>query len=83
MEQAARTHVLKPLATPTITNNPTGRSSARETIGRVAAAAIAKKVLSLYSGVEIIGYVKKVQEIEATVDTEAVTIDQVNSRLVG
>lgn len=78
------THVLNPLATPTITNYPmTGRSSARETIGRVAAAAIAKKVLSLYSGVEIIGYVKKVQEIEATVDTEVVTIDQVNSRLVG
>jgi hypothetical protein len=39
----------------------TGRSSARETIGRVAAAAIAKKVLGLYSGVEIIGYVKKVK----------------------
>ena len=41
-----------------------GRSSARETIGRVAAGAIAKKILKLYSGVEIIGYVQKVQDIE-------------------
>lgn len=41
-----------------------GRSSARETVGRVAAGAVAKKVLSLYSGVEIIAYVKSVQEIE-------------------
>ena len=57
-----------------------GRSSARETIGRVAAAAIARKVLRLYSGVEIIGYVKKVQEIEAVVDTESVTVDQVGTQ---
>lgn len=41
-----------------------GRSSARETIGRVAAGAIAKKILKLYSGVDIIGYVQKVQDIE-------------------
>lgn len=48
-------------ATTPTQNKNTGRSSARETIGRVAAAAIAKKVLKLYSGVEIIGYVKKVR----------------------
>lgn len=41
-----------------------GRSSARETIGRVAAGAVAKKILKLYSNVEIIGYVVKVQDIE-------------------
>jgi chorismate synthase len=41
-----------------------GRSSARETIGRVAAGAIAKKILKLYSNVEIVGYVVKVQDIE-------------------
>src|ERR1019366_3065490 len=35
-----------------------GRSSARETIGRVAAGAIAKKVLAGF-GVEIVGYVQK------------------------
>jgi chorismate synthase len=41
-----------------------GRSSARETIGRVAAGAVAKKILRLYSGVEIIGYVSSVQDIK-------------------
>lgn len=59
-----------------------GRSSARETIGRVAAAAVAKKVLRLYSGVEVIGYVKKVQEIEATVDPETVTLEGVEANIV-
>ena len=34
-----------------------GRSSARETIGRVAAGAIAKIILSQSAGVEIVGYV--------------------------
>lgn len=59
-----------------------GRSSARETIGRVAAAAIAKKVLKLYSGVEIIGYVKKVQDIEAVnIDPETVTLDMVEANI--
>ena len=41
-----------------------GRSSARETIARVAAGAIAKKILKLYSGVEIVGYVHSVQDIK-------------------
>ncbi len=39
-----------------------GRSSARETIGRVAAGAIAKKLLSL-TGVEICVYVERVHDI--------------------
>ena len=60
-----------------------GRSSARETIGRVAAGAIAKKILRLYSGVEIIGYVCKVQDIEAmNIDHDHVTIDMVREREV-
>ncbi|KAM3567330.1 hypothetical protein VYU27_010522, partial [Nannochloropsis oceanica] len=58
-----------------------GRSSARETIGRVAAAAVAKKVLSMWSGIEIMGYVKKVQEIEATVDPETVTMAAVEANI--
>jgi len=41
-----------------------GRSSARETIGRVAAGAIAKKILSLSGGVEIRAYVAQVHDIE-------------------
>lgn len=42
-----------------------GRSSARETIGRVAAGAIAEKILSRYYGVEIIAWVSAVGKIEA------------------
>ena len=41
-----------------------GRSSARETIGRVAAGAVAKKILSLLAGVETIAYVKRIHDIE-------------------
>jgi len=40
-----------------------GRSSARETIGRVAAGAIAKKILALGGSVEIRAYVEQVQNI--------------------
>ena len=42
-----------------------GRSSARETIGRVAAGAIAMKILRLAGGVEIRAFVTRVQDIEA------------------
>jgi chorismate synthase len=41
-----------------------GRSSARETIGRVAAGAIAKKILSLAGAVEIRAYVSRIHDIE-------------------
>src|SRR6266481_7620052 len=44
-----------------------GRTSARETIGRVAAGAIAKKLLSQEHGVEILSYVQQVQRITAEV----------------
>jgi chorismate synthase len=42
-----------------------GRSSARETIGRVAAGAIAKKILALAGGVEIRAFVTRVHDITA------------------
>jgi chorismate synthase len=58
-----------------------GRSSARETIGRVAAGAIARKLL-FQSGVEIVAYVKRVCDIEAEVDPATVTRDQVESTIV-
>ena len=49
-----------------------GRSSARETIGRVAAGAIARKVLQhSIPGYEALAYVKTVQNIEATVPAAA------------
>jgi chorismate synthase len=59
-----------------------GRSSARETIGRVAAGAIAKKILQQVAGVEIIGYVKRIKDLEGVVDPETVTLEQVESNIV-
>jgi chorismate synthase len=59
-----------------------GRSSARETIGRVAAGAIAKKILQQVAGVEIVGYVKRIKDIEAEVDPNTVTLEQVESNIV-
>ena len=59
-----------------------GRSSARETIGRVAAGAIAKKILKQIAGIEIIAFVKRIKNLEAVVDTETVTLDQVESNIV-
>ncbi|BAZ43555.1 chorismate synthase [Chondrocystis sp. NIES-4102] len=59
-----------------------GRSSARETIGRVAAGAIAKKILHQVAGVEIVGYVKSIKDIEAQVDPSTVTLEQVESNMV-
>ena len=59
-----------------------GRSSARETIGRVAAGVIAKKILTEVAGVEIVGYVKRIKDIEAEVDPNTVTLEQVESNIV-
>jgi chorismate synthase len=56
-----------------------GRSSARETICRVAAGAVAKKLLSLH-GVRILGYVTQVGGVKADIaDPTAVTLDQVEA----
>ncbi|MBD2137042.1 chorismate synthase [Anabaena sp. FACHB-1237] len=59
-----------------------GRSSARETIGRVAAGAIAKKILRQIANVEIIAYVKSIKDLEAIVDTNTVTLADVESNIV-
>ena len=59
-----------------------GRSSARETIGRVAAGAIAKKILKQVAGVEIVGYVKQIKDIEARIDPNTVTLEAVESNIV-
>ena len=59
-----------------------GRASARETIGRVAAGAIAKKILKLAAGVEVVGYVKRIKDLEADVDPNAVTLADVESNIV-
>jgi len=59
-----------------------GRSSARETIGRVAAGAIAKKILLQVAGVEIVGYVKRIKDLEAPINPDQVTLEQVESNIV-
>ena len=59
-----------------------GRSSARETIGRVAAGAIAKKILKQVADIEIVGYVKRIKDLEAVVDPSTVTLEQVESNIV-
>ena len=59
-----------------------GRSSARETIGRVAAGAIAKKILKQVAGVEIVAYVKRIKDKDAVVDSNTVTLEQVESNIV-
>jgi chorismate synthase len=59
-----------------------GRSSARETIGRVAAGAVAKKILRERYGVEVLAYVQRVQGISAQVDPATVTAQQIESNIV-
>jgi len=60
-----------------------GRSSARETIGRVAAGAIARKILKMYNNIEILGYVSKVQDIVCeNVDDDTFTLEQVDANIV-
>ncbi len=59
-----------------------GRASARETIGRVAAGAIARKLLAQALGVEVVGFVSQVHEVDAKVDAETVSLEQVEASLV-
>ncbi|QDU70832.1 chorismate synthase [Mucisphaera calidilacus] len=57
-----------------------GRSSARETAARVAAGAIAKKLLRERCDIEILGYVKQVGDIVASIEQpEAVTLEQIEA----
>jgi len=59
-----------------------GRTSARETIGRVAAGAIAKKILRQRFGVEVLAYVKQVQRLVAEVHPESVQTKDVEANIV-
>jgi chorismate synthase len=56
-----------------------GRTSARETAGRVAAGAIAKKLLRARHAVEIVAWVSKVHRLEIECDVDAVTLAQVEA----
>jgi len=60
-----------------------GRASARETIGRVAAGAVAKKILSiLYRDFEIVAYVAQIHEITAKINRSTVHTEDVESNVV-
>jgi len=59
-----------------------GRTSARETIGRVAAGAVARKILRERFGVEILAYVKQVHKLIADVDAEKVKFRDIESNIV-
>src|SRR6516164_8202362 len=59
-----------------------GRSSARETLCRVAAGAIAKKLLGQH-GIRVIGYVKQIGSVVASInDPTQITLEQVESSAV-
>src|SRR5947209_19483566 len=56
-----------------------GRSSARETVCRVAAGAVAKMLLAR-EGIRVLGYVTRVGDVTATIpDPTAVTLEQVEA----
>ncbi|HOC56088.1 MAG TPA: chorismate synthase [Verrucomicrobiota bacterium] len=59
-----------------------GRTSARETVGRVAAGAIARKILRERFGVEVLAYVQQVQRIVAKADPERVKARAIESNIV-
>jgi len=60
-----------------------GRASARETIGRVAAAAIALQVLRAHiPGIEILAWVKTIQHLEANVDPTTVDAATIEGNIV-
>jgi len=60
-----------------------GRASARETIGRVAAGAVARKVLSaLYAKIDIVAYVAQIAEVAARIDKSKVKVRDVDANIV-
>ena len=60
-----------------------GRASARETIGRVAAGALARKVLAtLFPSFELLAYVTHVYDVAATIDVAAVTLEQIEANAI-
>ena len=59
-----------------------GRASARETVGRVAAGAVARKLLRVAADVEVLAWVHRVHDIDAKVDPAAVTLEAVESNPV-
>ncbi len=59
-----------------------GRASARETIGRVAAGAVAKQLLARTHGTEVIAWVRRIHTIEAVIDPASVSLEAVEANIV-
>ena len=59
-----------------------GRASARETIGRVAAGAIAKQLIAKINKTEVLAWVKSIHDINAEINHEQVSIQDVESNIV-
>lgn len=60
-----------------------GRASARETIGRVAAAAVARKVIaSFFPKLEILAWVSSIHDLTAKVDPSTITRSEIESNIV-
>lgn len=56
-----------------------GRASARETVGRVAAGAIARKLLRHAVGVEVLAWVRRVHAVEAQITPAEVTFEAIEA----
>ncbi|HVZ58670.1 MAG TPA: chorismate synthase [Patescibacteria group bacterium] len=59
-----------------------GRASARETLARVAAGAIAKKYLKQKLGIEFLSFVEQVGDIRTTIANDEVTMEAIESTIV-
>ncbi len=59
-----------------------GRASARETIGRVAAGAIAKQLLKNLFNTEILSWVKRIHDIDSQVNKNKLTLSKIDSNIV-
>jgi chorismate synthase len=59
-----------------------GRVSARETVGRVAGGAVARRLLEVECGVEIVGCVERIHTVTARIDPEALQREAVEASAV-
>ena len=63
-------------------NSGGGRASARETIGRVASGAIAKQLLKKLYRTEILSWVKRIHNIDSTINSSDISLEKIDSNIV-
>ncbi len=59
-----------------------GRASARETIGRVAAGSVAKQLLRKLHNIEILSWVQRIHNIDASINSSEITLQKIDSNIV-